>query len=272
MVDFFKNFFEKENIDFFSALPIEKTIVINPRKMPENIKTAVVFLLPYNTCGKEKRNISRYAVSRDYHMLAAELYKKISSDFEEKFKGEKIFCFSDSSPIAEVDAAVKAHLGIIGKNHLLINKVYGSFCFIESFLLTRSVIFDSGNIDCSKTGCLDCGLCKKNCPQGCLYNNNIKSSCVSMLTQKKTLSEEELLLVKNSPLVWGCDICQEVCPLNKNALPTKIEFFKTQRTPYLTRRLIENMSEEQFAERAYAWRGRNVILRNLKLKENKHDS
>lgn len=95
--------------------------------------------------------------------------------------------------------------------------------------------------------------------------------CLSSLTQKKgELTEIEQEMIKKYASAWGCDICQEVCPYTERALKggsiyTNIEFFKESRTPYLTSEAIENMSDEEFLSRAYSWRGRQTILRNLKI-------
>ena len=68
---------------------------------------------------------------------------------------------------------------------------------------------------------------------------------------------------------WGCDLCQSSCPHNKSALQTPIEFFRRDRIQHLTSEAVEKMSKEEFKSRAFAWRGKRTLLRNLCLLEDK---
>jgi epoxyqueuosine reductase QueG len=99
------------------------------------------------------------------------------------------------------------------------------------------------------------------------------SQCLSALTQKKgLLNDAEQGAVLAHGCAWGCDRCQEACPVTKQAkksgsIYTTIPFFKDNAIPHLTADTIRAMSEEEFASRAYSWRGREVVLRNLELLE-----
>ena len=95
--------------------------------------------------------------------------------------------------------------------------------------------------------------------------------CLSALTQKKgELTPDEEVTLRNHPLVWGWDTCQLVCPLNQAVLTgahdTPIPFFREKRLPALTLDELEQMSDRDFSDRAFAWRGRAVVRRNLMLK------
>jgi epoxyqueuosine reductase len=97
--------------------------------------------------------------------------------------------------------------------------------------------------------------------------------CRSALTQKKgALSEDESRLLATFPSLWGCDVCQEVCPYTAHArrrgtLYTKIPFFHQNTIATLSLDALDEMDDESFSRRAYAWRGRDVIRRNLLLKQ-----
>ena len=94
--------------------------------------------------------------------------------------------------------------------------------------------------------------------------------CLSAVTQKKgDLSEDEKAYIKKYGSAWGCDICQLVCPLVKKAIDggaeTPIEFFRENRIKNLTPEALSEMTDEEFKKRAFSWRGRATVERNLRL-------
>ena len=127
MHKFFEEFLDGEKLFVRGELSAESLKVIQPHLMPENIKSAVVWLIPYYTGKHENRNVSLYAVSRDYHLYARDLKERLCSKAKEAFPNEGFYVFCDSSPVNEVAAAITAGLGVLGKNRLLINEKYGSY-------------------------------------------------------------------------------------------------------------------------------------------------
>lgn len=240
-------------IEFKSVISFSECKVIKERLFTFIPKNAIIFLVPYFTQNFDSQNISHYAVSRDYHLYFTDVFRQI----ENEFPGCNIKGFSDHSPIDEVNAAAKAGLGIIGENGLLINKTYGSYVFIgELFTDTdtdTSVIFQ---YDIKR--CKNCGACHVNCPS--------PDVCLSAVTQKKgILTENEQRLIKQNRYIWGCDLCQNTCPYNQRINPTPIDFFREVQLPYLDINSLNDMNEDDFKLRAYSWRKREVILRNIKL-------
>ena len=120
--------------------------------------------------------------------------------------------------------------------------------------------------------CEGCGACMAACPAKEL------GTCLSALTQKKgILTDEECRSILRYGSVWGCDICQEVCPHTKRAIDkgtiySPIPFFSEDAITRLTSEQLAAMDEQRFSERAYAWRGRNTIERNLRLFEKGEES
>ncbi len=256
--DFLAEIFKNNGIEYygfcdFLALENELLNCSAKRRLPKNSATVITMLFPYKVMEQKPLNISRYAAVEDYHFVCSEILKKIVLSLKERYENFEFEYFIDNSPIKEVKAAVLSGLGVVGKNNLLINEKYGSFCFIGE-IVTDYKIQTVNNLI---TDCINCGVCIKNCPTGFLKDKNLK--CLSSITQQKAEpSEEEKLLIKENKSVWGCDICQNVCPMNKNSAITPIkEFISSYRNEY--------KENEDSKGRAYNWRGENVIKRNLKI-------
>ncbi len=249
-----KEFLLGEGIEYFSAVKVEKLCVINERIMPENAKSCVMFFIPYYTGKHEDRNVSLYSVSLDYHLYIKELSTKFYGDGEHYFK-----FFADTSPINERRAAIDACLGFVGQNGLLFSEKYGSYVFIGTLLTDAEFDEDEYAAGGEMKSCKNCGLCKKSCA----YLKGKRDYCLSELTQRKNVTDEELEIIRSHKLVWGCDVCQEVCPHNKDVEITPIEFFHRNLLERIDADMIENMSKDEFSKRAYAWRGKKTLLRNL---------
>ena len=266
MRDFIESFFEAENIDCYSSLAVDtlqNSEIICPRRLPDFAKTCIVILVPYFVNDASPRNLSLYAVSRDYHQYVKELESRFVLSAAQKGIDIRAKFFADTSPFDERALAIRSNLGFAGQNGLLINPVYGSYVFIGELVVDAEISLSSGTTQI--TNCLSCGKCRKSCPTGCLSGDSVE--CMSHITQKKQISENEKEQIMNHQLVWGCDICQQVCPHNVKASETRITFFRENRIPHLSTEALEKMSDGEFSLRAYSWRGRNVIARNISLHE-----
>ena len=225
-------------------------------RVPQNAKSVIVYLFPYllEDAFYKNSNISKYAVPGDYHLIAGRYLEKIAKELKENYPHNQFECFCDNSPVDEVKAAVLCGLGVKGKNGLLINEKYGSFCFIGEIITDLEAEYAS----VEEKNCLQCDLCLKKCPGNAITPDGINiNKCLSHITQMKgELSSENITLIKKSGCIWGCDICQDVCPMNKNAATTPVKEFEMTAIA----EFVENASIE---DRAYSWRGRKVIERNL---------
>lgn len=271
MFNFIQNELKKINIDMVSCIFLNECNITRNyllQRVGISSGSVIIFAVPYLTQDSTERNISSYAVSRDYHLFFKYLFDDIISKLKEKYPDYLFAGFSDHSPINEIDAAAKAGLGVVGTNHLLITEKHSSFVFIGEIITDAILPSFSKEI----IHCIDCKQCINACPVQISIN-----SCLSATTQKKgNLEEEEKNKIKQSNCAWGCDICQEVCPYTKKAIQnntiyTNIDFFKENLTPMLTSDGIDSMNDEQFSNRAYSWRGKQVILRNLKIIEEKEN-
>lgn len=262
--------FEKEGIEFWGVLPFcacgcrRADLIERKGASASDIKSAIVFLVPYYV-EQEKGNISLYARSGDYHFYCDALFERILPVLREDFGGE-FLGFADKSPIEENIAAAKAGLGVLGDNYMLINEKYGSFVFLAEILSTvpPEVLGFSGEVQPARE-CLHCGACRRACPM-----QSHGGECLSALTQTKgALTPEQEDYIREYGFAWGCDICQLACPMTQKAIRsgvcTPIGFFKENRIALLTAERLNGMSKEEFRARAFSWRGKQPLLRNLEI-------
>ena len=258
-----KEFFEKEKIEYYASLPYSDMRLINERLVAREgfePRSVIVFLIPYYSCDGE--NISRYAVAGDYHIFIKELAARFLDAMNTAYPEYSFKMYGDHSPIDERYAALVGGLGILGDNGLLINVKYGSYVFISEIITDAPCELVGAATVGEVTRCEGCGACVKKCPTGALSNPDC--DCLSNITQRKgELSDFEIDLMKKHNTVWGCDECQSACPHNRAPLVTPIEFFKSNIITRLDKETLDSMSEEKFRERAYAWRGRKTVERNI---------
>ena len=269
----YRHILAEEGITEVSVLPMEQCRILRPYLLGDGharYRSAILFLVPYRVKSpSHSRNLSEYAVPRDYHAYMKMLFERILPRMR-ALCGDTLG-FADHSPIDERDAAVRSGLGVIGKNGLLINERYGTYVFIGE-LITEATPDTLGYraISEEQRTCLSCGACLRACATGCL--SDYEKPCLSAITQKKgELTEEEGALVLRFGCAWGCDLCQSACPMNAGAEDTPIPFFKEERIERLSSDCVRKMDDEAFKKRAFAWRGRETVLRNLLLLEENED-
>ncbi len=257
-----QDLFNKYDIDQWGICPFNniKNNLIKCRaitKLPENSKSIIVCLFPYLLPEYTERNLSRYACVKDYHIIALNILSDICNALINNFPENKFVCFTDNSPIPEVKAAVYANLGVIGRHGLLINKSYGSWVFIGEIVTDLYIPAEQTNLQY----CINCGLCQEYCPGNAIGNHFDKSCCVSFITQKKgELNNIETKKIINSGLIWGCDKCQEICPLNKNIKIKPYPLFLND--PQFLYYPDINYNDD-ISDRAFNWRGKNILKRNF---------
>lgn len=253
------------NIEYFTVLPYSALRESAPRIIERAAitpKTVILYLLPYY--GGETVNLSRYAASRDYHLIIKEVNLRLSSLIGECFPNSVSRGYGDHSPIDERSAALVGGLGILGDNGLLINEKYGSYVFIGELITDVEPELLEASAPTDVRYCHHCGACRAACPTGILSGEG--DSCLSMITQRKgELSDEECRLMRKYNTLWGCDECQRVCPYNREPRLTPIEFFLEDRICELDSDTLSGMNDTDFSERAFAWRGRKTVERNLKI-------
>lgn len=254
--------FSSVGIHDFAAIPADMLPLLSGKKIPADIKSAIVSVFPYYTGAYPERNISLYAVGTDYHHVVGNMLKALCSELLKLFPDARFMPYVDSSPIDEVLAAGRAGLGDVGDNGLLITESWGQLVFIGCVLTTVEADKLKLPQKQSPALCLHCGACTSACPTGALAHDGFsRLKCRSELTQKKSpISDSEAEQIALGGFVWGCDICLLSCPYNKSPAITYIDAFKSNLLPRLTPESIVSESN-----RAYYWRGKELLLRNIEL-------
>jgi len=191
--------------------------------------------------------ISRYAWGLDYHEVIKQKLEDLHSFIEFVFRSNiKAKICVDTVPILEREFANRAGIGWIGKNCNLINREYGSYIFLAELIIDKDLIYDDIEI---KERCGTCTRCIDACPTGALLSPRTLDSrkCISYLTleYKGIIPREFRKAIGNR--IFGCDICQEVCPWNRNTKPTKEKDFfprKMRTTPNLQDLML--LSDNEF--------------------------
>lgn len=190
---------------------------LDPRKLVPDAKSVVSLLLNYSTDklqeDKNAPKISKYAYGKDYHFVIKEKLKSLLKAIQEGVGEVSGRVFVDSAPVMDKAWAKRGGLGWIGKNSNLINKESGSFFFIAELIIDLELEPDGPIKDY-------CGTCTK-CIEACPTNAIVEpykvdgSKCISYLTIE--LKEAIAVDWKTNMDNWmfGCDICQEVCPWNR---------------------------------------------------------
>ena len=265
MKDGLKRIFAEMNIEYFSVISYSDCRVTSERIMERESftpRSVIMYLLPYYT--GECKNISRYAASLDYHIAIAETNKKISDYLREIYPDCAFRGYGDHSPIDERHAALISGLGILGDSGLLINEKYGTYVFIGDVVTDIEPELLGAAEPLGIRRCEGCGACLCACPTGILSGNG--TDCLSAITQRRgELSEDEQALIRKYNTAWGCDECQCSCPHNGSPEKTPIEFFWRDKIEELTEDSLAAMDKDTFSKRAFAWRGRAVLERNLSI-------
>ncbi|MBE6532409.1 MAG: epoxyqueuosine reductase [Ruminococcaceae bacterium] len=258
-----REYFLATGIEYFSVLDYASCIETGARIIERaslTPRSVILYLLPYYTT--ETVNLSRYAASLDYHLAIRTINEGLEKILKEKFPDSKTKGYGDHSPIDERHAALISGLGIAGDNGLIINEKYGSYVFVGDVVTDIPAEQIGAILPMEIIHCEHCGACKRACPTGIL--RGVGEDCLSAITQKKgTLTKEEERLMQKYNTLWGCDYCQSVCPHNKNPKKTPVAFFYENPIAELTGEILDSMSDEEFSRRAFAWRKRATVSRNI---------
>ncbi len=224
---------------------------LDPTLLVEDSKTVISLLFNYYPEQQQKEDtfkISKYAYGEDYHFVIKDKLKDIVHFITDTIGEINARVFVDSAPVLDRAWAKKSGLGWIGKNGMLINKEQGSFFFLAEIILDLELNHDNPITD----HCGTCKACVDACPTEAILPNKVVdgSKCISYFTielKDEILPQE--VKGKFDDWIFGCDICQDVCPWNRFSLAhNEPKFQPNEKLINYSKNEWKELTEEIFQE------------------------
>jgi epoxyqueuosine reductase len=250
----------------------EKEKRVDPCFIFPQVKSIVCVAMNYYSAEQHSDNpeigkISRYAWGDDYHSIMTERLEELLSFIKSVIPEVAGKLYVDTGPMMDKVWAVRSGIGWMGKHSNVITREYSSWVFLGEILLDVELDYDEAIMDL----CGTCTACIDACPTKAIIQPYVVDSnkCISYLTIEQRDALPKNLLPKFHQWVYGCDICQDVCPWNRFQKETKeTAFYPRQENiaPKLTE--LAEMSQEEFSRRfrrsAIKRTKRNGLVRNAK--------
>lgn len=225
---------------------IEKRL--DPRKLVDGAKSIISVALNYYPSIKQRGGVPRfayYAYGKDYHEVMWEKLKQLFQFIQERRPGTTGRTFSDTAPVLERFWAAQAGIGFVGKNTLLIIPGKGSYFFLGEIILDLELEYDKP----IEENCGECRRCLTSCPTNAIerpyWVNATKCISYQTIENKGEIAPEIVPNLRNN--VYGCDICQLVCPYNRDAQPHDTpEFMPSEEFLSLDLKRLLDMDEEAY--------------------------
>ncbi len=202
---------------------------LDPCLLVPGAKTVIVFLYNYFPAEQQLPDvpkIARYAWGEDYHRVVKDQIYDIVKELETQTGKINGRVFVDSAPVMERQWAALAGLGWLGKNSLLLRKGVGSYFFIGTVVCDLELEPDQATTN----HCGECTACIDACPTQAIVADGVVDAgrCISYITIESKAPMPDEIRSKSESWVFGCDICQEVCPWNKFSKPHAEPRFEPQ--------------------------------------------
>ena len=200
---------------------------LNPTLLVDDAKSVISLLLNYYPSEIQNENsykISKYAYGQDYHQVIKEKLKELLHFIQSEIGEVSGRAFVDSAPVLDKAWAAKSGLGWVGKNSNLITQKVGSFYFIAELIIDLELEYDSPT-----TGhCGSCTACLDACPTEAIVAPYVVdgSKCISYFTIELKDNLPEEMKGKFDDWMFGCDVCQDVCPWNRFSKPHNEPLFQ----------------------------------------------
>lgn len=223
---------------------------LDPRKLVEGAKSVITLILNYypeQRLPEEELKLSKYAYGKDYHFVMKDKLKNLMEMMSEEIGEINGRVFVDSAPVMDKAWAKKSGVGWVGKHTNLINREIGSFFFIGEIICDLELQPDGA----IKDYCGTCTRCIDACPTDAIVEPYVVdgSKCISYYTIELKEAIPDEVKGKFENWIFGCDICQDVCPWNSFARPHSTpEFDLHPQLVDFTKKDWEEITEELFQE------------------------
>jgi epoxyqueuosine reductase len=198
----------EERLDVCKMLPGARSVVM----------VGDVYGAGRGEAGPGMGRIARYARGRDYHVVMKRRLHRLADVLRGRFPREEFRSFVDTGPVLEREHAVRAGLGWVGKHTLLINPALGSYVLLGGMVTTLEIGVPPEAPGALDDSCGTCTRCIDACPTGAITPYSVDARrCISYLTIEHSGTIEEELQARMGGWLFGCDVCQEVCPYNRGA-------------------------------------------------------
>ncbi len=244
---------------------------LDPSKIVEGAKSVISVLINYYPAQKQHDPkapiISKYAYGKDYHFVLKDKLNILLEFIRTEIAPCNGRLFVDSAPVLERAWAKQSGLGWIGKHSLLISKEHGSFVFLGELITDLDLEYETEIV---ADHCGSCTRCMDACPTKAIISPQVIDArkCISYLTieSKEDIPSEYHPQLNNR--IFGCDICQDVCPWNKKIIPTQAEELKpTEGLLEMTRsdwqNLVKPAYRKRFTNSSIERAGYNKLMRNF---------
>ncbi|MFN8407531.1 MAG: tRNA epoxyqueuosine(34) reductase QueG [Sphingobacteriaceae bacterium] len=225
---------------------------LDPRKLVEGAKSVISLALNYYTDERQESQdaprISKYAYGSDYHDVIKDKLKQLMEVIRAYIGDVHGRAYVDSAPVLDKAWAQKAGFGWIGKNANLLNKQFGSFFFLAELIVDVELEYD---IAPTKDHCGTCTRCIDACPTDAIVGPYVVdgSRCISYLTIELKDEIPSEFKGKMGGWVFGCDVCQDVCPWNRFSVLSREAAFKpSHELLNMTQSDWQDITEEVFAK------------------------
>jgi len=230
---------------------IEKRVDVT--KILPNAKSVICVALNYYTPFPHSENsalgkISRYAWGDDYHAVLMKRLEKFIEFMKSEIPGAEEKIYVDTGPVMDKAWAVRAGIGWLGKHTNVITREFGSWVFLGEILTDAELEYDTPMLDY----CGNCTACLDACPTQAIVQPYVldANKCISYLTIEHRSELPKEIISNFQNWVYGCDICQDVCPWNRFQKETEEQAFQPREeniSPHLTE--LAGLSQEEFSRR-----------------------
>lgn len=234
---------------------------LNPTLLVDDSKSVISLLLNYFPSQEQNTDsykISKYAYGQDYHFVIKEKLKELLHTIQSEIGAVSGRAFVDSAPVLDKAWAAKSGLGWIGKNSNLISQKTGSFYFIAELIIDLELEYDHATTD----HCGTCTACIDSCPTEAIVSPYVVdgSKCISYFTIELKDNLPQEMKGKFNDWMFGCDVCQDVCPWNRFSKPHSEPLFNPNKELLsFTKKDWEEITEDTF----------NKVFKNSAVKRTK---